>query len=160
MLFPALPLFAGFFTESSPQDIPMPSPAVLLLLFFALVFIVAWRLMVNRSDAPLPHGESHGSAEHTPAPTATRTQPAELAPDDLTIIEGIGPKINQILHENGISTFAELAETSPEFLSELLRAHRIPGVTVTWPEQARLAALGDWDGLKTLQQNLTAGRRA
>lgn len=175
MFLPVFPLLAGSLTESTPQDIPLPSATVLLLIFFALVFIVAWRLLANRSDAPLAHAESHGDAhgdEHPAAVAAesgespaspiveSRASQIEIAPDDLTIVEGIGPKINQILNENGIYTFAELSETSPEFLAELLRAHRIPGVTVTWPEQARLASLGDWDGLKTLQQNLTAGRRA
>jgi hypothetical protein len=28
----------------------------------------------------------------------------------------------------------------------------------TWPEQARLAAAGNMDGLKALQERLTAGR--
>jgi len=137
----------------------MPSGAVLLLIFFALVFVIAWRLIANRSEPPLIHAAAHPAAHET-SPLETRAQPVEIAGDDLTLIEGIGPHIQKLLHENGIYTFGELAETSPEFLSELLRAHRLPGVTVTWPEQARLAALGDWDGLKTLQENLTAGRRA
>lgn len=175
MHLPAFPLLTGFLQESNPQDIPMPSGTVLLLVFFALVFIVAWRLIANRSDAPLahtePHGEAHGDVHiEALAPTPSelhadpliesRAQVIEIAPDDLTIVEGIGPKIKLILNENGIHTFTELAETSPEFLSELLRAHRLPNVPVTWPEQARLAAAGDWEALKSFQQSLTAGRRA
>jgi len=171
MLFPVFPLLAGAPAETTPQDIPLPSATVLLLIFFALVFIVAWRLMANRSAAPVAHTDAHGDA-HSDAQSDTRSdapealsvethaQTLETVPDDLTIVEGIGPKIKQILNENGIYTFAELAETSPEFLGKLLRAHRLPNVPVTWPEQARLASLGDWDGLKTLQENLTAGRRA
>jgi predicted flap endonuclease-1-like 5' DNA nuclease len=158
MLMPVIPLLTGLLQESTPQDIPMPSGAVLLLIFFALVFVVAWRLIVNRSEAPLLPAESRPAAHQTP-PLETRAQPVEIAGDDLTLLEGIGPHIQKLLNENGIHTFTELAETSPEFLNELLRAHRLPGVAVTWPEQARLAALGDWDGLKTLQENLTAGRR-
>ena len=163
MLLRTFPLLTGLFQETTPRDIPMPSGTVLLLIFFALVFVVAWRLIVNRSE-PAIHAEPHAGAhtEHD-VEVASRASGIDLSaavPEDLTLIEGIGPKINQILHEKGIHTFAELAETSPEFLSALLREHRIPGTPITWPEQARLAALGDWDGLKTLQQNLTAGRRA
>lgn len=164
MLQFSLPLAAGLFQETTPQDIPMPSATILLLLFFALVFIVAWRLLANRNEMPVQHAAGHAEphpAAHAEAPTRTAAVdlPA-VTPDDLTIVEGIGPKIKQILNEAGIYTFKELSETSPEYLSDLLRSHRLPNVPVTWPEQARLASLGDWDGLKTLQQNLTAGRRA
>ena len=168
MLQLLLPLATALRQETTPRDIPMPSTTVLLLLFFGFVFIVAWRLLANRSEIPAyhagePHSEAHAELSTRAAaldvPAAIGDLPA-VSPDNLTLIEGIGPKINQILNDNSIHTFAELAETSPEFLSHLLRAHRIPGVTVTWPEQARLASLGDWEALKTLQQNLTAGRRA
>ncbi len=157
MLQILFPQAGAFLQETTPQNIPMPSGTVLLLIFLALVFIVAWRLIANLESAPL-HESAH--SDHATPHAGSRAQSIELTPDDLTIVEGIGPKIGQLLHENGIHTFSELAETSPEFLAELLRTHHIPGSPVTWPEQARLAALGDWDGLKTLQQNLTAGRRA
>ena len=164
MLQFSLPLAAGLLQETSPQDIPMPSATVLLLLFFALVFLVAWRRLANRTELPVHHAVGHTElhpAAHVEAPTRTAVVdlPA-VAPDNLTIVEGIGPKIKLILNEAGINTFKELSETSPEFLSDLLRSHRLPNVPVTWPEQARLAALGEWGALKTLQQNLTAGRRA
>jgi hypothetical protein len=164
MLQQILPLAAGLLQETTTQDIPMPSATVLLLLFFALVFIVAWRLLANRAEMPLHHAAEHTEphlAAHAEAPTrAAVIDLPDVTLDDLTIVEGIGPKIKLILNEAGINTFKELSETSPEYLSELLRAKRLPNVPVTWPEQARLASLGDWDGLKTLQQNLTAGRRA
>ncbi len=84
------------------------------------------------------------------------------AGDDLEKIEGIGPKINQILANAGITTFAQLAETPVDRLKELLAgagpryAGRDPG---TWPEQARLAAAGDWDAFKQLTDELVAGQR-
>ncbi|MBC8496999.1 MAG: hypothetical protein H8D37_04990 [Chloroflexi bacterium] len=34
------------------------------------------------------------------------------------------------------------------------------GNPATWPEQARLAASGDWDALEKLQDELQGGRRA
>jgi len=83
-------------------------------------------------------------------------------PDDLKIIEGIGPSISGLLRESGIATFRQLAETSVERLDEILTSAQLrrladPG---TWPEQARLAAEGNWDGLKQLQNTLKAGRRS
>jgi len=80
--------------------------------------------------------------------------------DDLTLVEGIGPKIAGLLRNAGIHTFRELSETSVERLQQILddagsnfnRAN--PG---TWPEQARLAADGLMDELKALQDSLTGG---
>lgn len=103
--------------------------------------------------------------ESAAAGIATRAE--ELAvgtargPDDLVLIEGIGPKIAEILNVAGINSFAELAATSPERLGAILQAagprYRLadPG---SWPEQARLAAAGAWDQLQVLQDRLSAGR--
>ena len=81
--------------------------------------------------------------------------------DDLTKVEGIGPKISEILQEKGITTFAILAETKVEKLSEILaeaggryKSHD----PQTWPQQAKLAADGNWDELKKLQDELDGGR--
>lgn len=85
--------------------------------------------------------------------------PAPVAPENLEIIEGIGPKINQILHAAGITTFAQLADTSVERLNDVLHA---AGLRIndpsTWPDQARLAAAGQWAELEDLQSRLKAGR--
>ena len=101
-----------------------------------------------------PAPEAQVSPAEAPAPT----EPAE--PDDLRRIEGIGPKISNVLQDAGITTFAQLAATETDRLREILSEGGIrianPG---TWPEQARLAAAGDWDGLKKLQGQLKGGRR-
>ncbi len=82
--------------------------------------------------------------------------------DDLKKIEGIGPKIAEILSASGIDTFEKLAQADPKAISELLvekggkrYAMHDPS---TWPKQARLAADGKWDELKALQDNLKGGR--
>ncbi|MBN1372238.1 MAG: hypothetical protein JW987_09880 [Anaerolineaceae bacterium] len=87
--------------------------------------------------------------------------PPALVPDDLKLIEGIGPKIDGLLKAAGISTFAELAATDVSRLRELLGdgRFRIADPT-TWPEQAALAAEGKLDELKALQDRLNAGRKA
>lgn len=80
--------------------------------------------------------------------------------DNLQIVEGIGPKIASILHAAGITTFAQLAASDPARLLEIIHAAGLRlGDPTTWPEQARLAAAGDWDGLKRLQDSLKGGRR-
>ena len=82
-------------------------------------------------------------------------------PDDLRKIEGIGPKIAGILRDAGIETFAQLAETEVARLREILRAAGLRSLAnpETWPEQARLAAAGDWAAMETLQNELQGGRR-
>ncbi|GAB4412032.1 MAG: hypothetical protein Fur0044_06260 [Anaerolineae bacterium] len=86
---------------------------------------------------------------------------AGAAPDDLKVIEGIGPKIAGLLNSAGITTFAQLAETEVSRLEQLLveanlRRLADPG---TWPEQAKLAAAGDWEAFKALTDQLKGGRR-
>jgi predicted flap endonuclease-1-like 5' DNA nuclease len=80
-------------------------------------------------------------------------------PDDLKVIEGIGPKISALLAARGILTFTQLAATDVEALTEIMRdANLRIANPATWPEQARLAAAGDWEGLRALQDVLKAGR--
>jgi len=86
-----------------------------------------------------------------------------VTPDNLTVVEGIGPKIAELLAANGIATFAALAATPAERLKEILlsggRRFAIADPT-TWPQQAALAASGDTDGLAALQASLKGGRKA
>lgn len=82
-------------------------------------------------------------------------------PKDLKIIEGIGPKIEQILKEAKIYTWKDLAEADTGKLREVLDAagdrFRMHDPT-TWPAQARLAANGEWELLKEYQEELKGGR--
>ena len=78
--------------------------------------------------------------------------------DDLKKIEGVGPKIASTLVEAGVTSFAELAKTSPEKISEIIAGVRGNHVTDTWPAQAKLAADGKWDELKKWQDELDGGK--
>lgn len=87
-------------------------------------------------------------------------QPKAKVADDLKKLEGIGPKISSVLIEAGVTTFTQLAEMSVDQIREILTGKvRIfhPG---SWPEQAALAAVEDWDGLQVLQDSLIGGRKA
>ncbi len=103
--------------------------------------------------------EETTAASSTPAKKASKKEPKL---NDLKIIEGIGPKIEQILNEAGINTWEELANTPVERLREILEAagprYQIhdPG---TWPAQARFAANGQWEDLKDYQDMLIGGRK-
>jgi len=92
-------------------------------------------------------------------------EPKKKAPkaDDLELIEGIGPKIAEVLTEAGIVSFADLAAASAEKVKEILDASEgnfNAADTTTWGEQAQLAADGKMDELKELQDKLKGGREA
>lgn len=80
--------------------------------------------------------------------------------DDLTVIEGIGPKINDLFKENGVKTFAQLAQqTVPQMRAILDKGgarYRIAN-PATWAQQSALAADNKWAALKTLQDELSGG---
>lgn len=82
--------------------------------------------------------------------------------DDLKVIEGIGPKIEQLLFAKGITTYGQLAATSVQQLKDIL-AEAGPRYTMhdpgTWSAQALLAANGEWDNLKAYQEFLHGGKR-
>ena len=98
--------------------------------------------------------------------TESPTSPAKAAGakgDDLTRIEGIGPKIAELLHVAGIDTFAALASTKVERLQAILHeagSHFSNHDPASWPQQSALAAAGKWDELKKLQDELNGGRAA
>lgn len=79
---------------------------------------------------------------------------------DFTIIEGIGPKINQLLHEANIASYRQLSNTSAGAIQEILTnagsrfSLAKPG---SWPKQASYAANNEWSGLKKLQDELDGG---
>ena len=81
-------------------------------------------------------------------------------PQDLTKVEGIGPKTAEALVAKGITSFAELAETSADQIKEILAeassslVHLDP---TSWPKQAKMAADGQWDELKEWQDSVKGG---
>ncbi len=80
--------------------------------------------------------------------------------DDLKKIEGVGPKIAEIFANAGITTFVEMAKADPEKLKEILieaGAKYAMHNPTTWPQQAQLAANGEWEELKELQEKLDGG---
>lgn len=98
--------------------------------------------------------------KETAKPVATKKKATESAPDDLTKIEGIGPKIAQTLTEAGVETFAKLAKKKPQEIAELITEVRGTHHTDTWPKQAQLAHDGKWEELEKWQDELDGGKIA
>lgn len=96
------------------------------------------------------------------ADTPVAIAAADDGKDDLTVVEGIGPKIQELLYQYGIQTYRQLAETDVARLKEILSAAgpqlamHDPG---TWPSQANLAANDQWEALKSIQGFLKGGKK-
>lgn len=105
----------------------------------------------------MPDVQELAPVPSNPAPVPS----ASTEPDDLTRIEGIGPKYAEILVAAGIDSFAKLAQMSEDAIATTIQdgGGRKSASIATWAEQARLAAAGDWDGLDKLQASLRGGRK-
>jgi len=85
--------------------------------------------------------------------------PTESISDDLTKIEGIGPKIAEVFAANGIHTFADLSGSKVGDLRIILADNGLSQhEPKTWSKQATLAKHGKWDELKELQDELDGGK--
>ena len=86
--------------------------------------------------------------------------PFKNGEDDLTTIEGVGPKISGILKDNGYTTFSDIADARVEKLQKLLDdkgpSYRLAKPD-SWPKQADICAKGDWAELKKYQDRLVNG---
>lgn len=136
----------------------------LLVALLSLGLAVALR----KSSRPLPAARKdlalampHSLMAVEGAKAAPRPKTVKKA-DDLTVIEGIGPKMSAALTAAGITTFERLSKASAAELDAAIRAAgmRLAPSLSTWPEQAAYAARGDWEGLKSFQKSLVRGRQA
>lgn len=94
----------------------------------------------------------------TPVPVTTTVAQKR---DNLELIEGVGPKVRQVLNDAHVFTFAQVAAMTPAALKAiLLRAGDQFRVlqTESWPIQAALARDGKSRELEEYQEFLIAGR--
>ena len=150
---------------------------IVVLIIVVLVALVIWwwlRRRAGREAIPTARAKAVASAHVGQAPARVTEAPARVAeprapvaapesptPDNLRRVEGIGPKISSVFQAAGIQTFAQLAATDVSRLREILTEAGLSRLAdpTTWPEQAHLAAAGDWDALEALQAELKGGRR-
>lgn len=134
----------------------------MLVLLPLEILLIRWFIQRQREQnrgATRSHGErrdvSRGKVqapiELAPEPRLeqeeTAALPQEVKADDFRKIEGIGPKVNQLLHDSGIRTYEQLASQSEEQLRAILREANLPMINPsTWPEQAEMAAKGKKPG--------------
>ena len=101
------------------------------------------------------HGAPENT-EHEPAPSSS-SYSIDGVPEDLKVVEGIGPKIEVLLKESGIKGLKDLSIVPIENLKEILAKggarYRLNDPT-SWPEQARLLVNGEVDKLKTYASDL------
>lgn len=122
-----------------------------VLVIFALIVLIGW----------MTSGKEEAPAAETPAPVHDDHH-AEVVtePDDMTKLEGIGPKVASLLAEAGYSTYAALAAADAEHVRAVLKEGGLHMMEPAgWIEQAELAAKGDMDALEKLQDELKGGRR-
>ncbi len=119
---------------------------------------VAAPAVVAEVAAPAVVAEVEAPEVVDAAPKASKKGPKL---DDLKIIEGVGPKIETLLKDGGINTWAELAVADVTRLKEILDEagprYQIHDPS-TWPAQAKFAAEGRFDELKEYQDMLIGGR--
>ena len=102
-----------------------------------------------------------GAAAATEESDAEVKSPKGLGPDDLKVVEGIGPKCEEALKAGGITSWKELADSTPEKITEILTAAEgnFSGqVPTTWPKQAAMAVAGQWDELESGKMNSMAAK--
>lgn len=93
--------------------------------------------------------------------SAKETFGKKIKENDLKIIEGIGPKIEELFNTSGILTWKSLSESSIDRLREILtkagEGYQIHDPS-SWPKQAKFAYEGKWQDLKDWQNSLDGGR--
>jgi predicted flap endonuclease-1-like 5' DNA nuclease len=152
----------AFLAEGDDGGIPWWVWLIIIILAVLLIWYL-WRWFTRpkstRGQSAVPPIKADAPAVRA-AETVIPAPATPIKADDLTIIEGIGPKIASVLQAAGIITFTQLAEADTAHLDNILINAGLrladPG---TWPEQARLAAEGKWEELKVLTDNLKGGRR-
>jgi large subunit ribosomal protein L21 len=114
-----------------------------------------------KTETPVKKETAKAAPKKATTAKTTKAAPKKTAKaDDLTKVEGIGPKIAETLVAAGHSTFAAVAKLKSEKIQEIIADVRGSHVSDTWPKQAQMAADGKWDELKTWQDEMDGGKPA
>jgi len=153
----------------------------IILILFIIVVLIVWIALTRNAKQTKPdfvtgaHGEEHPvEAPHEPMLSVRAAETIETVVeepaanvststpviDDLKIVEGIGPKVSELLNAAGITNLTQLAAADVSHLRELLDSAGLRFLDpTTWPEQAHLAAEGQLEKLEALQTSLKGGRK-
>ncbi len=175
-----IPIFAMVDTNSDPRDVDYVVPAnddaskSIEIIMTSVTNAIAEGLSERKSDKQVEDDtktsarKSRDEVEEeivvTRAPKKVVVPDAddieEAEADDLTKIEGIGPKAAEALVNAGVVSYAKLADMDPDEIKEILTeasshlAHLEPA---SWPKQAQMAADNEWDALKAWQDKVKGG---
>ncbi len=156
----ALILLAVFADGAGIGGTPGFGFAQIAALVVGIGLIIAGVYLVFKSESQPAKPAAEPRAADTPvaqaAPSASGGQQ-----DDLTRLEGIGPTLQTVLYAAGYGTYNALASATPDAITRAVKegGFKAPFDAASWPEQASLAAKGDWSALEKLQSSLTAGRK-
>ena len=112
----------------------------------------------KKEAAPAKTAEKKPAAKKAAPKKATAKK--STGADDLTKVEGIGPKAAEALTAAGIATFADLGKAKEAEIQKILdESEGRFGMMkpATWPKQAQMAADGKWDELKKWQDEMDGG---
>ena len=90
-------------------------------------------------------------AEAAPKTKAAKTAPKSSIPDNLELIKGLGPKVNNMLKDLGVTSFAQVASWTAADVAEMdgkLGAFAGRITRDNWVDQAQLLAAGDVAGFE------------
>lgn len=117
---------------------------------------------VSTSKAKVSAVDPQSAQKVTASAPKKKSVYSVLKNDNLQIVEGIGPKMDEVLKKHGVKTWSDLASKTPQELRILLDTenptrYRIIDPT-TWPDQAKLASEDKWPELISFQKRLDTGR--
>ncbi len=116
----------------------------------------------RRQQSGTPVAEAAAPVAEAAPVAAKATRKKKTEGDDLTVIEGLGPKSAQALTAAGITTYAQIAAASAEELEDAVKVKGgvrvLDGQTKTWPKQAQFLVDGDEAGFKKYTDHLVGGR--
>ncbi len=122
---------------------------------------VAKKKAAPAKKAKAAESDSDAKATKKAAPAKKAAAPKKASgADDLTKIEGVGPKAAEALAAAGLASFADVAKSTEAKIQKILdESEGRFGMMkpATWPKQAKLAADGKWDELKKWQDEMDGG---
>lgn len=152
-------LIIGFFLQEEPGP-PIPKRESKMYITAASIGKALDTPQSETKAQPEPEAKAASEPETRREPEPDAEIELEPRPENLARIEGIGPKVVTLLNNAGITTFAELAQTDVERLNQILDEGELQFMDPSsWPEQAAVAARGDWEAFDKLTAELKGGRR-
>ncbi|GGG54670.1 30S ribosomal protein S2 [Croceivirga lutea] len=163
-----IPIFAMVDTNSDPRPIDYIIPAnddagkSIEAILGHVTDAVAEGLAERKADKQggKEEGEKAKAAPKKEAKKEAPKKAAKTETDDLTKVEGIGPKAAEALVAAGVTTYEALSKEDAEKVKTILTdasprlAHLDP---TSWAKQAKMAAEGKWDELKAWQDSVSGG---